>query len=84
MKPITLSKHAEGYFERRGFTTDDVVEAIRNETWIAVTDTRWECRRDFPFSDEWNGRWYATRQVRPIFVDEPDSIVVVTVYTCYF
>jgi hypothetical protein len=26
---------------------------------------------------------YATKQVRPIFVDEPEEIVVVTVYVYY-
>ena len=31
----------------------------------------------------WNNRYYAMKQVRPIFVDEPDEIVVVTVYVYY-
>ena len=39
---------------------------------------------DFPFGREWNRRWYATKQVRPVFVDEPVEIVVVTVYVYYF
>lgn len=43
-----------------------------------------ERRKDCPFNAEWNRRWYATRQVRPIFVDEPDEIVVVTVYVYDF
>ena len=45
---------------------------------------RLECRKEFPFNAQWNRRWYATRQVRVIFVDEPDEIVVVTVYVYYF
>ena len=40
--------------------------------------------KDFPFAADWNGRTYATKQVRPVFVDEPNEIVVVTVYTYYF
>lgn len=43
-----------------------------------------ECRKDYPFDSTWNGRHYATKQVRPIFVEEPDQIVVVTVYVYYF
>ena len=39
---------------------------------------------NFPFNSEWNGRWYRTKQVRPIFVEEEEEIVVVTVYTYYF
>jgi hypothetical protein len=32
----------------------------------------------------WNGRVSATKQVRPIFVEEAEAIVVVTVYVYYF
>jgi hypothetical protein len=39
--------------------------------------------KSFRFGREWNGKPYATKQVRPIFVDEANEIVVVTVYT-YF
>jgi hypothetical protein len=35
------------------------------------------------FNRDWNGKIYATKEVRPIFVEETDEIVVVTVYT-YF
>jgi hypothetical protein len=42
-----------------------------------------ECRKTFPFIREWNRRLYANKEVRPIFVEEADEIVVVTVYTYY-
>jgi len=32
----------------------------------------------------WNGVRYGTKQVRPIFVEESDEIVVVTVYVYSF
>jgi len=32
----------------------------------------------------WNGKVYAIKQVRPVFVEEADKIVVITVYTYYF
>jgi hypothetical protein len=38
---------------------------------------------DFPFGRKWNGRVYQTKRVRPVFVEEPAEIVVVTVYTYY-
>lgn len=44
---------------------------------------RLECRKDFEYNAEWNGKVYAVKQVRPIFVDEPAEIVVVTIYTYY-
>jgi len=45
---------------------------------------RLDCRRNFPYGREWNGKVYSTKQVRPIFVEEPAEIVVITVYTYYF
>ena len=43
-----------------------------------------ECRKDYPFNATWNRRHYVTKQIRPIFVEEPNEIVVVTVYVYYF
>ena len=84
LKPIRLSRHALGYTEERGFTFDEVAEAIRSEPWQPAELGRLECRKDFPFGLLWQGRHYQTKQVRPIFVEEEDEIVVVTVYTYYF
>ena len=38
----------------------------------------------FRYGKEWNGKTYATKQVRPVFVEEAAEVVVVTVYTYYF
>ncbi|MEW5985758.1 MAG: hypothetical protein AB1791_03910 [Chloroflexota bacterium] len=83
-KPIRLSAHALGYTTRRGFTPAEVEEAIRTITWGPADLGRLECRKDFPFGKVWNGKFYATKQVRPVFVEEANEIVVVTVYTYYF
>jgi len=84
MKPIRFSKHALGYAASRGFTVAEVEEAIRTCAWGAAELGRLDCRKDFPFGQDWNGKVYATKQVRPVFVDEPGEIVVITVYTYYF
>ena len=84
MKPIRLTKHAGGYLGSRGFTVAEVAEAIRTSAWSPAELGRLDCRKDFPFDADWNGTRYATKQVRPVFVDEPDEIVVITVYTYYF
>jgi hypothetical protein len=39
---------------------------------------------DFEFNNIWNKKYYKTKQVRPIFVEEKDRITVVTVYVYYF
>ena len=70
-------------FLRRGFTEAEVRETIRRATWKATSDGRWEAARDFDYKDFWNGTYYPYKRVRPIFVELPDEIVVVTVYTFY-
>lgn len=84
MKPIRLTAHAAAYIEKRGFSIAEVEEAIRQEDWAAAERERLECRRDFAFDRVWNGKRYSTKQVRPIFVEESDEIVVITVYVYYF
>ena len=84
MKPIRLSAHATGYINRRGFTIAEGEEAIRTSRWQPAELGRLECRKNFAFGNEWNGKVYATKQVRPVFVEEANEIVVVTVYTYYF
>jgi len=72
------------YTEARGFSAEEVQRAIRQASWQPARKGRMECQLDFAYNAEWNGRLYATKRVRPIFVEEPDQIVVVTVITYYF
>ena len=83
-KPVRLSGHARQQLARRGATEEEIIQAIRSAVWQPAVLGRLECRMDFPYEKEWNGRLYNTKQVRPIFVEETDEIVVITVYTYYF
>lgn len=83
-KPIRLSNHARGYLARRGFTESEVAETIRLGRWRSTHQGRWEASREFAYNRDWNGRFYATKRVRPIFVEKATEIVVVTVYTYFF
>jgi hypothetical protein len=84
-KPIRLTAHAIGYSVRRGFLPAEVEEAIQSaDSWDVADMNRLECRWNFSYQREWNGHWYATKQVRPVFVEEKDEIVVITVYTYFF
>ena len=40
-----------------------------------------EASKGFPLGGFWNGRLYARKRVRAIFIELPLEIVVVTVYT---
>ncbi len=83
-KRIRLSAHAMSYTTRRGFTVAEVEETIRTSRWQPADLGRLECSKDFSFGEVWNNKYYATKRVRPVFVEEPDEIAVVTVYTYYF
>jgi hypothetical protein len=84
VKRIKLSDHALRYMSKRGFTIAEVEDAIRTSPWHAAELGRLDCRKDFSYGKEWNGKFYPTKQVRPVFIEEPAEIVVVTVYTYYF
>jgi len=84
MKPIRLSGHALQQLQFRGATEREVVETIRSAPWQPAKHGRRECLKDFTFNATWNGQHYQTKQVRPIFVEELNEIVVVTVYVYYF
>lgn len=83
-KPIRLSAHARGYIIRRGFTEAEVVDTIRTMQWRNARCGRLEAERVFPYNNRWNGTFYANKRVRPVFVENPTEIVVVTVYTYFF
>jgi hypothetical protein len=83
MKPIRLSNHARRYCELRGFTAEEVERAIRGAPWTPAKGGRLECHLDLPYDKFWNGRRYAIKRVRPLFVEEADAIVVMTVLTYY-
>ena len=84
MKPIRFSKHALGYTAKRGFSVAEIEEAIRTSRWKPAELGRLECRKDFAYGRDWNGKVCSTKQVRPVFVENAKEIVVITVYTYYF
>ena len=81
---IRLSAHARNQVARRGVNESEVISAIRTSPWQPAELGRLECRKDFAYQSEWNGTFYSTKQVRPIFVKEAEEIVVVTVYSYFF
>jgi len=84
MKPIRLSGHARSQLPFRGVVEEEIIETINSEAWSPAELGRLECRKNFSFGKEWNKKLYATKQVKPIFVEEETEIVVVTVYAYYF
>jgi hypothetical protein len=72
-KPIRLSGHARQQLEFRGIDEHEVIAAIREGGWRPADMGRLESAQDFPFHSVWQGVYYQTKRVRPIFVDEPEE-----------
>lgn len=83
-KPIHLSKHAQARMPERNFSFQQVETTIREAAWEQTDLGRFKARMDFVFEKAHLGKYYATIQVEPVFVDEPESITVVTVLTYFF
>ena len=58
------------YSTKRGFTVAEVEDAIWDGRWEPAELARMECRKTFAFNREWNKKFYATKAVRRIFVEE--------------
>jgi hypothetical protein len=83
-KPVYLTWHAKRGLQRRGATEEDVIEAIRTAEWAPSGHGRLECWKSYPHRPLGNGAWDDAKQIRPIFVQQANEIVVVTVYVYFF
>jgi hypothetical protein len=82
-KPIRLSKHAQDQCKERGTHEAEITTAIASAVWIPARENKFECKYSFQYNADWGGRYYAIKEVKPIFVEEMNEIVVVTVITYY-
>lgn len=83
MADVRLSAHAEAQLPYRGTTLEEVTQAVNQSSWFGAGRGRLDCRKDFEFNGEWNGKRYAWKQVRPVFIEDFGGVAVITVYT-YF
>lgn len=84
MKPIRITAHALEQMAERGATNAEVREAIERGVREAAKRGRFMHRLNFQYNSEWQGRFYAIKQVAPVVVEAQNEVVVVTVYTFYF
>lgn len=84
MSTIRFSAHALDQLADRGATKEQVEESIRSGESLPAKKGRLAFRKNFTYTSEWKGRFYATKQVMPIVVQEGADMVVITVYVFYF
>ena len=84
MKPIRLTSHAMEQCSERGASESEVRETIERGLREPAKRGRFMYRRNFDYRAQWEGEYYAIKQVAPVVVEAENEIVVVTVYTFYF
>jgi len=84
MKRIRMTAHAVEQCEERGATEAEVKQAIEKGLREPAKRGRFIHRLNFQLNAEWQGRFYAIKQVAPVVAEAQNEIVVVTVYTFYF
>ena len=83
MKPISFTTHARLQMANRKATELEVRQAILEAPWSSAEKNRLTCAMAFPFEAEHYDRYYRSKNVVPIFVEEEEEIVVITVYTFF-
>ncbi len=84
-KAIQFSEHAREQIVLRGASEDEVSQTIRNELWAQAKRGKYRAKRRFAFGkpSPINQKVYRFKEVEPIFAQEPDALVVVTVMVYY-
>jgi len=80
---VRLSAQARDQLDYRGASEEEVTAAVNGAAWISAGRGRLDCRKDFDFDGEWQGKRCSFKQVRPVFIEDSGGVMVMTVYT-YF
>lgn len=85
MKPIRFSNHAKLQMELRGASESEVTAAIKSGNWVPAKMTKSKTRLRFDFNKPapTNQKFYKYKIVEPIFADESEEVVVITVKVYY-
>jgi hypothetical protein len=80
---VRIHPHARQRMIERGATEEEVRATVQLGERFPVRFGRVGFRRNFCFESEWRGRFYRTKQVEAIAVEE-DGWLVITVLVRYF
>ena len=85
MKPIRCSDHARLQMVLRGATEEEVIMTIRAGKWEAAKMGKFRTKHQIDFNKIalTNKKFYKYKTIEPIFADESNEIVVVTVKVYY-
>jgi hypothetical protein len=82
-KVVHFTIHALERIQERRTDEKEVKEAIRKGKWKPAEKGRFISSRIFPFEKEHYGRYYKTKEVVPVFKEDDERILVITVFTFF-
>ncbi len=82
MKAIRLTSHAVEQCAERGATESEARETVEKGVRKPAKHGRFLYRHNFQYRAQWQGKFYAVKQVAPVVVETESEMV--TVYTFYF
>ncbi|MBT9147338.1 MAG: hypothetical protein DDT32_01092 [Syntrophomonadaceae bacterium] len=83
VKPIYFTGHARRQMAERKASDEEVRQVIQGAEWQLAEKGRHSASLVFPFNAKHYGRFYTTKEVVPVFVEEADRIIVITAYTFF-
>jgi hypothetical protein len=81
---VRLHPHAQARLNQRGATEVEVIATVENGVTFLAQFGRTGFRCNFPFNAEWNGKFYTTKKIEAIAVQEEEDWLVITVIVKYF
>jgi len=85
VKPIRFSNHAELQMLLRGASKEEVEIAVRTGEWKSAKSGKFKTKHcfDFNLTSPLNQKFYKYKIVEPIFTDETNAIIIITVKVYY-
>ena len=83
-REIKLSKHASKRAFERGINLEEIKEVIISGNLSCEKHNRYSSVKVFKYKKEWEGTIYSKKQVKVIFIEENDKIMVITAISRFF
>jgi len=80
---IRFHSHALQRLSERGASQEEVIYTIQRGERFPAKLGRTGFRKNFVYNSEWMGRWYYTKQIEALAVEE-NGWLVITVIVKYF
>jgi hypothetical protein len=81
---VRFHSHARERMEERNATEDEVRAAVEEGEQFPARFGRTGFRRNFPFTGQWRGKSYKSKQIEVYAIQEGSDWLVLTVITRFF